>query len=98
MSKLAAEARPLPDAAASDRIIGLMIREAVTAERDRRGWNNLKLSQESGVPYSRLYEWLNDPAKTIHSGHLESLMRVLGLRVCRGRVSVESAAKKRAGK
>lgn len=98
MSKLAAVARPLPDAAASDRIIGLMIREAVTAERDRRAWNNLKLSQESGVPYSRLYEWLNDPAKTIHSGHLESLMRVLGLRICRGRVTIEPVTKRRAAK
>ena len=58
-----------------------MIREAIIKERDRRGWHNLKLSQESGVPYSRLHVWLHDTKKSIRSHHVESLMRVLGLRV-----------------
>lgn len=56
-----------------------MIREAVIAERDRRGWNTLQLSKESGVSYGRLHEWLNDGNKTINSANLEKLLKVLGL-------------------
>lgn len=90
-------ARALLSPAELNKIIGLMIREAVTAERERRGWNLLKLSQESGVPYSRLYDWIKKPGKTIHSEHLENLMRVLELRICRGKVTAahKPAAKKR---
>lgn len=54
-------------------------RKSIVAERDRRGWNTLKLATESGVPYSRLHEWLNQPEKRIHSEHLAKLMAVLGL-------------------
>lgn len=78
-----------------DILCGLMIREAVIAARDSRDWKDLKLSQESGVPYSRLYEWLYR-GKTISSGHIENLMRTLGLRMCRGKV--EPIKKKRGPK
>lgn len=63
----------------------LMIREAVIAERDRRGWNNLHLAKESGVSYGRLHEWLHDTGKSISSHNVEKLMDALGLRVCRGK-------------
>ena len=65
-------------------IFGRMLREAVTAERDRRGWNNLTLATEAGVPYSQLHRWLK-MGKTIHSDHVERLMDTLGLRVCKAR-------------
>jgi hypothetical protein len=61
-----------------------MLREAVEAELKRRDMSLLKLSEAAGVPYSRLHEWLKSE-KTISSGHVESLMMVLGLRVCRGK-------------
>lgn len=63
----------------------LMIREAIIAERDRKGWNNNRLAQESGVPYPRLHVWLHDPVTSITTKHLESLMTALGLRICRGK-------------
>ncbi len=65
-------------------IFGRMLREAVTAERDRRGWNNLTLATEAGVPYSQLHRWLKMD-KTIHSGHIEKLMDTLGLTVARAK-------------
>lgn len=61
-----------------------LLRDAVTAERDRREWNNLTLSRESGVPYGRLHEWLVN-GKTIHSDHVERLLATLGLVISRGR-------------
>jgi hypothetical protein len=65
-------------------IFGRMLREAIIAERDRRGWNNNQLAKASGVPYGRLHEWLHQPGKRIHSEHIERLMDTLKLRVCRG--------------
>lgn len=67
-----------------DTISPLMIREAVIAERQRREWTDNQLAQSSGVPYSRLYQWLYQ-GKTISSKHIEALMETLGLRVCRGK-------------
>lgn len=58
-------------------MFGAMLREAIIAERDKRGWNTLKLAQEAGVPYSRLHEWLNQPKKRITSEHIERLMDAL---------------------
>lgn len=66
-------------------IFGRMLREAIIAERDRRGWNNNQLAKASGLPYGRLHEWLHQPTKRIHSEHIERLMDTLGLRVCRGK-------------
>ncbi len=66
-------------------IFGRMLREAIIAERDRRGWNNNQLAKAAGVPYGRLHEWLHQPEKRIHSEHVERLMDTLGLRVCRGK-------------
>jgi hypothetical protein len=76
---------PLPTVAGCDTISPLMIREAIIAERDRRGWNNNRLAQESGVPYPRLHVWLTDAEKSLTTKHLESLMAALGLRICRGK-------------
>lgn len=70
-----------------------MIREAVIAERDRRGWNTLQLSKESGVSYGRLHEWLNDSDKTINSANLEKLLKVLGLKLSRGAAKRKRGAK-----
>lgn len=66
-------------------IFGQMLREAIIAERDRRGWNNNQLAKAAGVPYGRLHEWLHQPGKRIHSEHVERLMDTLVLRVCRGK-------------
>ena len=47
----------------------LVLREAIIAERDRRGWTDRQLSIASGVAYSRLHEWLS---KTTDSKGLTS--------------------------
>jgi hypothetical protein len=75
----------LPSGDGCDTISPLMIREAIIKERDRRGWNNNRLAQESGVPYPRLHVWLTDPTTSLTTKHLESLMAALSLRICRGK-------------
>ncbi len=67
-----------------------VLREAVQAEINRRGWSVRKLSTESGVTLSRVQTFLKADPSTKRSGgltsdNLDRILATLGLRLCRDR-------------
>lgn len=71
---------------ASETIPPGMIRELVKAEMESRGWNLLKLSQESGVSYRAVHDWLSDKGAGIRGPSVENverIMKVLGITASR---------------
>lgn len=68
----------------SDTLPPGMIREAVKEAMAGRGWNLLKLAEESGVSYSTVHGWLADKGTGVRGPsveNVEKIMVVLGLSV-----------------
>ncbi len=57
---------------------GLMFRQAILAQLDRRQWSPYRLAQESGVSKTAVYEFLSGN-RDISAGNLERLCKSLNL-------------------
>lgn len=69
-------------ASGSATIAPRMLREAVAQEIKRQKLPLLTVSKGADVSYGRLHEWIHG-TRPMHSDSVESVMKFLGLRVCR---------------
>lgn len=61
-----------------------MIRKAIVKETERRGWNMLRLSRESGVNYPTVHGYL-EGSREITTANLGKLLIALKLRISKFR-------------